>query len=144
MSKPKEVNVDFAVLQFYDKVRSLLSDAGRYAHSFKLKQNLNDSATRFKVEHVFIRYYDGNMRKLDDEIHFRRRQCLKAIAEINRLCQRRNIYPVKDKEALTDLLLDETRRSEWKKIIKRLQKENLIVPLYAVEQEYRRKSNKAP
>lgn len=143
MPKPKEVNIDFAVLQFYDKVRSLLSDAGRYAHSYKLRRNLNDPATRFKVEHVLRKYYDGDMRKLDDDIRFRRGQCFKSITEINQLCQRRDIYPVRDKEALTDLLLDEVRRSEWQKIIKKLQKENLIVPLQAIEQEYRR-SNKAP
>ena len=54
MSKPKEpLEIDFTVLHFYDKVRELLADAGRYAHSYKLRENLNDKATRFKVEHVF-------------------------------------------------------------------------------------------
>ena len=66
--KSNETLADFGILQYYDKVKELLSDAGRYAHSSKLRDNLNDSATRHKVEHVFLRYYDGNMKKLNQEI----------------------------------------------------------------------------
>lgn len=138
MAKKSNETCDFAVLQFYDKVRGLLSDAGRYAHSFKLRENLNDSATRFKVEHVFRRYYDGDNGKLNNEIHFRRRQCFRAIAEINRLCERNGIITVRDREALTDLLLDSFRREGWKKLIKKYQKRNCIISLQAIELEYRK------
>lgn len=133
---------DFGILQYYDKVRELLSDAGRYAHSFKLRENLNDSATRHKVEHVFSRYYDNNMKKLNKEIHFRRRQCLETMTEINRLCERMGKMPVRDKDALADLLLDEGRREGWKKLVNKYQKENQIVTLQSIELEYRKNLNK--
>lgn len=138
MAKKSQAPVEFAVLQYYDHVRGLISDAGRYAHAFKLRENLNDSATRFKVEHVLQRYYDGDMRKLNDEIHFRRRQCLKAMSEINRLLERSNMIQVRDKDALADLLLDEGRRAEWKKLINKYQKNNQIIPLQYIELEYRK------
>ena len=143
MSKPKEpLEIDFTVLHFYDKVRELLADAGRYAHSYKLRENLNDKATRFKVEHVFCKYYDGNTRKLYSEIHHRRCQCLAVISEISRMCEIMGIYPIEDKEALTELLLDERRRDGWQKLIKKHQKNNEVVSLQALELEYR-KVNKA-
>lgn len=145
--KPIEpIKIDFAVLHFYDKVEGLLSDAGRYAHSYKLRENLNDEATRFKVEHVFRRYYDNDPRKLADEIHFRRRQCFKAITEISQLCVRYGKREVRDKEIVTELLLDEGRRSGWRKLIKEHKNANDIVPLQQIENEYRENlsSKKAP
>ncbi len=143
--KPEESLLDFVVLQFYDEVRNLLSDAGRYAHSYRLYENINDSATRFKVEHVLQKYYNGNVRKLKDDIHFRRRQCSKSISEINRLCERIGIVRVRDKDALIDLLLDEGRRAGWRKLIDKYQRENLIVPLQKIEMDYRKQLNeKAP
>lgn len=140
--KSNDTLADFGILQFYDKVTELLLDAGRYAHSYKLRENLNDSATRFKVEHVFQKYYSGNMTKLKNDIHFRRRQCLATIAEINRLCDRMGIMPVRDKDALVDLLIDEGRREGWKKLVNKYQKENKIVTLQSIEKEYRKNLNK--
>ena len=145
MSKPKQTTeVDFKVLAYYDKVRGLLHDAGRYAHSYKLRDNLDDEATRFKVEHVFVKYYDGDRRKLNDDIHFRRRQCFKDIVEISQLCARYGVHQIKDKEVLTDLLLSESRRAGWKKLINKYQKQNTIVSLQTIELEYRKTLNKAP
>lgn len=147
MSKPREpLEVDFYVLDFYDKVRGLLSDAGRYAHSYKLRENLNDEATRSKVECVFREYYDGNMRKLNDDIHYRRRQCFKSITEVSQLCKKLGLHEVKDKEVVVELLLDADRRGVWKKIIKRVcLKQNRVVSLQAIELEYRKKRlKKAP
>ena len=118
--KPIEpVEIDFTVLNFWDKVEGLLSDAGRYAHSYKLRENLNDEATRFKVEHVFAKYYDNNPRKLNDEIHFRRRQCFRAIAEISQLCTGLGLHQIRNKEVVAELLLDKGRRKGWRKLIKK-------------------------
>ena len=142
-AKKEKVEVDFKVLNFYDKVRGLLSDAGRYAHSFKLRENLDDEATYFKVAHVFSKYYDSDPRKLNDDIHFRRRQCFKTITEINRLCAQYGMKQVNDKEVLTDLLLDEDRRAAWKRIANKHQKKNEVMSLQAIELEYR-KTKKAP
>ncbi len=123
-------------------MRGLLADAGRYAHSFKLRENLNDEATRFKVEHVLQKYYDGDMRKLNDEVHYRRRQCFKAITEISRICADLGLHQVKDKEVLTELLLDEGRRDGWRKLIKKYKNANKVVSLQAIEIEYRKERDK--
>ena len=146
MSKPNvPCEIDFYVLEFYDKVRGLIADAGRYAHSYKLRENLNDEATRFKVEKVFFEYYDGNMRKLNDEIHYRRRQCFKAITDVSQLCKKLGLHEVKDKEVVAELLLDADRRSVWKKILKRVcLKHNKVISLQAIEMEYRKKRAVAP
>lgn len=146
MAKKSNVReIDFEVLEFWDAVRGLLSDAGRYAHSYKLRENVSDSATKFKVEHVFARYYDSDMRKLNDDIHFRRRQCSKAITWINELCNRLKMRDVSDRDALIDLLLDGDRRDGWKKLIKKYEKNNQVVSLQRVELEYRENlAKKAP
>lgn len=141
--KPKvPVEIDFGVLDFYDRVEELLSYAGRYASGFKLRENLKDETTRHKVECAFERYYDGDMRKLDDSIHFRRCQCFGAIDKISRFCASYGIHQVKDKEILTDLLLDEYRRKGWRKLVKRHKYANQIVSLQVIELEYRASSQK--
>ncbi|MBR3254588.1 hypothetical protein IKF88_02550 [Candidatus Saccharibacteria bacterium] len=138
------VEIDFTVLNFWDKVEGLLSDAGRYAHSYKLRENLNDEATRFKVEHVLLRYYDNDPRRLNDEIHFRRRQCFKAVTEISQLCACLGLRQIRDKEVLTELLLSESRRKGWRKLIKKYKNVNQLVSLQAIELEYRKNLQKAP
>ena len=145
MAESKVTEIDFSVLQFYDAVWALLSDAGQYAQCVKLKDNLLDPDTRHKVVHVFERYYDGDMGRLNDQIYKRQKQCAKRIYEINRLCRREGLMEVKDVDALIDLLLNSDRREAWKKLIRKHEKANRIIALQTIELLYRKaNSDKAP
>ena len=61
MAKTKKskapIVISFEVQEYWDKAQEIVKLAGAYAALEKLRVNLEDEATRWKVQRVLTRYY---------------------------------------------------------------------------------------
>ncbi len=135
--KKEPILVSFETQEYWDKAQKLVKEAGAYASAEKLRINLEDEATRWKVKRVLTRYYEGDETILRNAIHFHRREVMKVIREFNLLAANNGKHEITKPDSLINLLLDEERRRKYKSFIEKHRKKNEIVDLQKVEMEYR-------
>lgn len=139
MSKSKKapIIVSFETQEYWDLARDIVKKAGVYASAEKLRDNLEDEATAWKVNRVLTRYYEGDMKVLRDSIHFKRREVNEAIRKFNTAASANGKREVTKLDSLINLLLDETRRRKYENFCEKHRKKNEIVDLQQIEMEFR-------
>ncbi len=135
MSDSKQIS--WETMRYYGEVRELLKVSGEYSWARSLKENLLDPATSWKVKDVFERYYNGDDCKLNRSINRRKLDCLRVIIDLNDYCRTFRIRGINDPEKLVEMLLDADRRKFYKKAVEKNEKEDRIVELQQIEQEFR-------
>ena len=132
----KDIKASAATVSYWNMAKEIIDCVGKYLQADKLRANLEDESTAWKVKGVYHKYYDGNSAKLcqailDSEEGFKR-----AVRKFNRRCEISGMTAVKRPDVLFELLKDEKRRQFYRrKIERRLQKDE-IVPLQTLEKEY--------
>ena len=143
MAKSKApVVVDFETQEYWDKAQEIVQKAGVYASAEKLRRNLEDEATRWKVEEVLERYYENDEGFLKDAIRFKRREICQAIRDFNILASQNGCHEVTKPDSLIALLMDEERRRKYKAFCEKHRKKNEIIDLQQIEMEFREWRNK--
>ncbi len=136
--KSKEpITISFETQEYWDKAQEIVKKAGAYASAEKLRINLDDEATRWKVTRVLTRYYEGDENLLRSTIHHKRREVMKAITEFNTLAANNGHLEVTKPNSLINLLMDEDRRRKYKAFCEKHRKKNEMVDLQKVEMEFR-------
>jgi len=136
--KSKEpIIISFEVQEYWDKAQEIVKLAGAYASAEKLRVNLEDEATRWKVQRVLTRYYEGDENLLRDTIHYRRRQVMNAIREFNTIAANNGRLEISKPNSLINFLLDEDRRRKYINFSEKHRKKNELVDLQRVEMEFR-------
>ncbi len=139
MSKSKKapIVIAFETQEYWDKAEEIVKKAGVYASARKLQVNLEDEATRWKVQRVLTRYYEGDEKLLRDAVHYRRREVANAIREFNILAANNGKHEVTKIDSLINFLLSEDRRRKYINFCEKHRKKNEIVDLQKVEMEFR-------
>lgn len=136
-SKAPKTVISFETQEYWDAVQNIVKAASVYAAAEKLRANLEDEATAWKVRGVLTRYYAGDMNKLRDSIHFKRREAANAIRKFNTIAANNGKHQVTKPDSLINFLLDETRRRKYENFSEKHRKKNEIVDLQQIEMEYR-------
>ena len=123
------VVVSKACQEYWGMAKNLVDEAGTYAGRIKLKNNLLDSSTAWKVKGVFAEYYSGQMANLDNRIAEAKYNFLAKVEKMNVLCKSNGVTTIKNPEALLNLLLSESKRNSFKGKIKTRLKNGEICPL---------------
>ena len=143
MAKSKApVVVDFETQEYWDKAQEIVQKAGVYASAEKLRRNLEDEATRWKVVEVLERYYENDEGFLADSIRFKRREIRQAIRDFNVLASQNGRHEITKPDALIALLMNEERRRKYKAFIEKHRKKNKMVDLQQIEMEFREWRNR--
>lgn len=126
--------------KYFQQMRDIVSQvANKYGRAYYLKENLLDSSTRFKVEHVLEKTYDGKMSNLQSRIDATYAYSIKMINYLNYLCKLHNVTAVDDPKKLIELLLDKNRRAFYRKRIDFYEKRDQLISFADLEHEWRDK-----
>ena len=138
MSESKDVK------NYWEQVQQLLDVAGKYSNAVKLRENLKDESTAWKVEAVFNRYYGGSSLALDQKIKSSKTFFFKLIPAFNVICRLKKLPEIKRPETLFNLLTTSPKRLKYyRRQTKRFLDRKEIVALQTIETEYRRKKEEA-
>lgn len=118
---------------YWKLAKELVDAAGTYASRVKLKNNLLDSSTSWKVQNVLSEYYDGRMSSLDDAVGQARADFLIKVKKLNLECTTYKLRQITKPDALLALLLNESKRASFKGKIKTRLKNGVICPLQDFE-----------
>ena len=125
---------------FWEAAGTVITDAEEYSRVVKLRNNLNDETTAFKVQPILDEYFNGSMNCLCERIAFWERQFYVGVEKFNVYCRMYRIHPVNDPRALLDLLLDPRRRKSYRGRIKTKEANCQICPLQYFEVARRRRN----
>ena len=133
----KNINPSATTISYWSVAKDIVDYVGKYLSADKLRVNLEDESTAWKVNGVYHRYYDGNSAKLCRAILDHKEGFKRSVRKFNRYCEAFGLTGVKDSDRLFELLQDEKRRKFYRrKIMAKLQKDE-IVSLQVIEKEYR-------
>ena len=140
MSKPKNLEpINPTVARYYDLCRELISQiGGPYGKAYKLRENLLDENTKFKVEHVLEQFYGGSMQRLHERISSTYSYTLQLIEQFDYFCKLNDIMQIKNPDAFIRLMLEKDRRDFFKSRFKFYEKRNILISLANIEREYER------
>ena len=127
--KSTDVIVSKRTEMYWQAVKDVIDAAGEYAYATKLKDNLLDEDTRFKVQGVFedSPVYQGDMDKLERAILDKEKKYCDKVAWLNLLCGQYGLMKVtKPEKLLKGYLLDKNLRRSFKSKAKRWRKKNEI------------------
>ena len=136
-TKKKTTHVTKETKEYWNKVKELLDISGDYAAAIKLRANLLDSSTFFKVEHVLNDYYDGKMSNLEDAIICLAEKFFTKLEKFNIYCLTKGLPTVTKPDTLFSLLFNNDRRRFYRNSVEKGLKANMIVPLQIIEMNYR-------
>ncbi len=130
-------------VKFYESERELLKYAGEHALIYRLRKNLLDPAKNWMpdLKKVFKVYFDNNWGKLNDQYERKKQRCLRQIETVNEQCNCACVAPIAEPEKLIKQLLSPDYRRFWKKMINRLEKNDVIVSPQDIRREYYREKN---
>lgn len=123
-----------AAKEYYAAAKAVIDAAGDYAAAIKLKNNLLDRSTAWKVEDVFDEHF-GSMKNLNDAIKCRKDFFEAKVEKFNVLARQNGVYQVTKPDALLNILLSERKRSSYKGKIKTRLKNDKIEPLQSFEKK---------
>lgn len=122
--------------EYWSSVKEVIDTAGSYAWAVKLKENLENPDTAWKVESVFRKNFDSDMARLDDAIRRRRGDFYKKVAELNVSCRQNGLRTVKKPDTLLDdYLIFPSKRTSYKGKMDRKKKKGIICPLQDFEKK---------
>ncbi|MBR3253589.1 hypothetical protein IKF85_02665 [Candidatus Saccharibacteria bacterium] len=123
------ITISKACQDYWQAAKEVVDEAGTYAGRVKLRNNLLDSSTAWKVQDVLVKYYNGRISSLDNEIQRAHDDFIAKVEKLNVLCLGNNIETIKYPEKLLYFLLPAANRKSFNgKIMTRL-KNGVICPL---------------
>jgi hypothetical protein len=123
--------------QYWDMVDEIIEVSKKYTQKIKLRANLLDPSTAFKVQHVLDNYYGGRMSNLVEAIG-EDAECFYAkVVKINNFLLSEGLPTIKDSKKLLELLINTERRGYYRKKAEGGRKTDIIIPLDVIEMNYR-------
>ena len=115
--------------EYWRLVEKLVDGVGLVESRKKLRKNFEDSATRFKVQDVMNKYYDGKIERLESSIRQQIERNRKTLAQIDKILSRNGLNTVTQKTALAIFLKENRHRKTMKRIAERNRRDSVIMSL---------------
>lgn len=132
----KNIQASRATIAYWETAKTLLEKVGRYISADKLRANLEDESTAWKVSGVFHRYYNGSDAALYKAIVGYKNAFNSVVKRFNIQCQIVGVRGITDSGRLFELLKDESRRKYYRRAIDKRLKADEVVSLQTIEKEY--------
>lgn len=135
--RTKNVTKSGKSTQYWDTVDEILKISENYTKRKKLRVNLLDPSTAFKVQHVLDNYYGGKMSNLVDAIATDAESFYAKVEKINICLLSKGLITIRDSDKLLELLIDNDRRNFYRKKVDEEREADMIIPLQILEANYR-------
>ena len=135
--RAKNVTKSGKSTQYWDTVDEILKISENYTKRKKLRVNLLDPSTAFKVQHVLDNYYGGKMSNLVDAIATDAESFYAKVEKINICLLSKGLTTIRDSDKLLKLLIDNDRRNFYRKKVDEGREADMIIPLQILEANYR-------
>ncbi len=135
--RTKNVTPSEKTKEYWEKVTEILDTSSDYVSMIKLRANLVDPVTAFKVQHVLDEYYEGKMSHLYDAIATVAEKFFAKVEKLNIYCCSEGLPIVAKPDILFNLLTNNERRKYYRDSVKKGLKTNIIIPLQVIEMNFR-------
>lgn len=133
----ENIKASKATMAYWNSAKKIIGVVGKYVSADKLRVNLEDESTAWKVQRVFSQYYGSSSAALYKTISNYKSSFDKAVRVFNMQCQMMNVIGVVNADNLFELLKNEKRREFYMRVIGRKLKADEVVPLQEIEKQFR-------
>lgn len=133
VSNSTNAHISNTTKKYWKAAREVVDAAGDYAAAVKLRANLLDKTTAWKVKHVLKNHYGGSMANLEDAISCRLNVYYAKVDKLNIQCRQLNLHTVTKPDAFLNILMAENKRQSFRGKIERRLNKDLVCSLQSFE-----------
>ena len=133
IEEKEHIEISNSCKEYWYAVSEVIDAAGSYAAAIKLRANLLDPNTAWKVKHVLEDSFCNSMANLNKAIAYREDTFYGKVEKLNILCRLNCINTIQKPRVLLDLLISEKRRRSYRDKLSRRLEKGIICPMQDFE-----------